>query len=146
MPQEDWTRYLISRSTYTELQIDVKGQKNLSLIIILKSWLSVEKTCHIRLVSAATSYNKKSTINQIYAKLSKRGQSAKQKTKFLDFAYAEWSQTYLKLVQGERKSKLVCNFSEPPPNLGNAKVKQMSAEYQMKLVPIWFMPSAAKLI
>ena len=49
-------------------------------------------------------------------------------------AYAECSQTYQKLVQGERKSKLVCNFSEPPPNLGNAKVKQTRAEYQMKLI------------
>ena len=39
-----------------------------------------------------------------------------------------------KLVQGERKSKLVCNFSEPPPNLGAVKVKQTSEEYQMKLV------------
>ena len=87
-------------------------------------------------------------------KLSKRGQSAKQKTKFLDFAYAEWSQTYQKLVQGERKSKLVCNFSEPPPNLDPVKVKQMRAEYQMKLVkngiPLLALalrvPSEAKLI
>jgi hypothetical protein len=35
-------------------------------------------------------------------------------------------------VQGERKSKLVCNFSEPPPNFGLSKVKQTRAEHQTK--------------
>ena len=35
-------------------------------------------------------------------------------------------------MQGERKSKLVCNFSEPPPNLGLSKVKQTRAEHQTK--------------
>lgn len=39
-----------------------------------------------------------------------------------------------KLVQGERKNKLVCNFSEPPPNLDPVKVKQTRAEHQTKLV------------
>ena len=69
-------------------------------------------------------------------------------------ASAECSRTYQKLVQGERKSKLVCNFSEPPPNLDHVKVKQTSAEYQMKLVkngtPLLALalrvPSAAELI
>jgi len=37
-----------------------------------------------------------------------------------------------KLVQGERKSKLVCNFSEPPPNLGADIVRQTSAESKIK--------------
>ena len=40
--------------------------------------------------------------------------------------------SYAKLVQGERKSKLVCDFSEPPPNFGLSKVKQTSAECKTK--------------
>ena len=59
-----------------------------------------------------------------------------------------------KLVQGERKSKLVCNFSEPPPNLGNAKVKQTRAESKIKKekcgIPLLALalrvPSVAELI
>ena len=42
--------------------------------------------------------------------------------------YAECSQTYLKLVQGERKSKLVFDFSEPPPNFGLSKVTQKNEQ------------------
>ena len=40
--------------------------------------------------------------------------------------------SYAKLVQGERKSKLVCDFCEPPPNFGLSKVKQTSAECKTK--------------
>ena len=56
--------------------------------------------------------------------------SAERKTKneVFGFAYAECRQTYEKLVQGERKSKLVFDFSEPPPNFGLSKVTQTRAE------------------
>ena len=52
----------------------------------------------------------------------------KTKNEVFGFAYAECRQTYEKLVQGERKSKLVFDFSEPPPNFGLSKVTQKRAE------------------
>ena len=56
----------------------------------------------------------------------------KTKNEVFGFAYAECRQTYEKLVQGERKSKLVFDFSEPPPNFGLSKVTQTRAECKTK--------------
>ena len=47
----------------------------------------------------------------------------KTKNEVFGFAYAECSQTYEKFVQG-----MFAIFSEPPPNFGLSKVKQMRAE------------------
>jgi hypothetical protein len=49
----------------------------------------------------------------------------KTKNEVFGFAYAECSQTYEKFVQG-----MFAIFSEPPPNFGLSKVKQMRAEGQ----------------
>ena len=65
-------------------------------------------------------------------KVKQTSAECKTKNEVFGFAYAECSQTYLKLVQGERKSKLVCDFSEPPPNFGLSKVTQTRAECKTK--------------
>ena len=51
----------------------------------------------------------------------------KTKNEVFGFAYAECSQTYEKFVQG-----MFAIFSEPPPNFGLSKVKQMRAECKTK--------------
>ena len=61
----------------------------------------------------------------------------KTKNEVFGFAYAVCSQTYEKLVQGERKSKLVFDFSEPPPNFGLSKVTQKNEQIVNSILLIY---------
>jgi hypothetical protein len=63
-------------------------------------------------------------------KVKQTSAECKTKNEVFGIAYAECSQTYEKLAQGERKSKLVCDFFRTAPNL--SKVKQTSAECKTK--------------
>ena len=83
----------------------------------------------------------------IYCKVKQTSAEHQTKSQISSLVYAECSQTYVKLVQGERKSKLVCDFSEPPPNFGMSKVKQTSAECKTNNEVFGLpMPSAAELM